>query len=97
MEMQHFDVITDHNPLISILNNLRLDEIDNPRLQHLRTKIMAFNFTAVWHKDAINQAQMHYFIIQLAHRSPQSCWLRMMRRTTRNPQLQGLKQSTRMV
>ena len=32
MGMQHFDVITDHNPLISILNNHRLDEIDNPRL-----------------------------------------------------------------
>ena len=56
MGMQHFDVITDHNPLISILNHHRLDEIDNPRLQRLRAKIMAFNFKAVWHKGVTNQA-----------------------------------------
>ena len=56
MVMQHFDVITDHNPLISILNNHRLDEIDNPRLQQLHAKIMAFDFTTVWCKGATNQA-----------------------------------------
>ena len=33
--LQHFQVITDHNPLIPILNNHRLDEIENPRLQRL--------------------------------------------------------------
>ena len=31
--LQHFLVITDHNPLIPILNNHRLDEIENPHLQ----------------------------------------------------------------
>ena len=56
MGLQHFDVITDHNPLILILNHHRLDEIDNPRLQRLRAKIMAFNFNAVWHKGVTNQA-----------------------------------------
>ena len=35
--LQHFSVITDHNPLISIINNHRLDEIENPRLQRLKT------------------------------------------------------------
>ena len=35
--LQHFQVVTDHNPLIPILNSHRLDEIENPRLQCLRT------------------------------------------------------------
>ena len=47
----HFDV-TDHNLLISILTNRRLDEIENPRLQQMRTSIMAYNFTAHWRKSA---------------------------------------------
>lgn len=46
MGLQNFEIVTDHNPLIPILNSHRLDEIDNPRLQRLRTKLMAFNFTA---------------------------------------------------
>ena len=29
-------VITDHHPLVSILNHHRLDEIENPRLQRLK-------------------------------------------------------------
>ena len=58
MGMHNFDVITDHNcnPLILILNHHKLDEIDNPRLQCLHAKIMTFNFKAVWHKGATNQA-----------------------------------------
>ena len=54
--LQHFTVITDHNPLIPILNNHRLDEIENPRLQRLKTRIMAYNFTAQWLKGANNTA-----------------------------------------
>ena len=54
--LQHFRVITDHNPLIPILNSHRLDEIENPRLQRLRTRLMAFNFTAEWCKGTKNQA-----------------------------------------
>ena len=46
--LDHFIVITDHNPLVPILNNHRLDEIENPRLQWLRTNLMAYNFTAQW-------------------------------------------------
>ena len=44
--LQHFSVITDHNPLIPILNHRRLDEIENPRLQRLKSRLMAYNFTA---------------------------------------------------
>ena len=54
--MYESSVFTDHNPLIPILNNHRLDKIDNPRLQHLRAKLMAFNFTAVWCKGRTNKA-----------------------------------------
>ena len=56
MGLQHFQVVTDHNPLVPILNSHRLDEIENPRLQRLRTRLMAYNFTAVWCKGATNKA-----------------------------------------
>ena len=54
--LQHFQVVTDHNPLIPILNNHRLDEIENPRLQRLRTRIVGYNFTAEWLKGSNNSA-----------------------------------------
>ena len=54
--LPHFTVVTDHHPLIPILNNHRLDEIENPRLQHLKGKIMAYNFTAQWIKGVLNNA-----------------------------------------
>ena len=54
--LQHFQVVTDHNPLIPILNNHRLDEIENPRLQCLRTRIMGYNLTAIWLKGSHNNA-----------------------------------------
>ena len=54
--LQYFTVITDHNPLIPILNNHRLDEIENQRLQRLKTRLMAYNFTAQWLKGANNNA-----------------------------------------
>ena len=56
MGLQNFQVITDHNPLIPILNSHRLDEVDNPRLQRLKTKLMAFNLTAKWCKGDTNRA-----------------------------------------
>ena len=43
--LQHFKVLTDHHPLIPILNNHCLDEVENLRLQRLKTKVMAYNFT----------------------------------------------------
>ena len=54
--MQHFHVITDHNPLVPILNSHRLDEIENPRLQRLRTRIMGYHFTAKHIKGRDNDA-----------------------------------------
>ena len=54
--LQHFDIIIDHNPLISILNTYRLDEIKNPRLQCLKTRIMGYNFTAQWKRGSDHHA-----------------------------------------
>ena len=54
--LQHFTVVTDHNPLIPIMNSHQLDEIENPRLQRLKTKLMAYNFTAEWLKGSKNDA-----------------------------------------
>jgi len=46
----------DHNPLLPILNSYRLDEIKNPRLQRLKTRLMACNLTAEWCKGSKNNA-----------------------------------------
>ena len=54
--LYHFQVVTDHNPLVPILNSHRLDEIENPCLQRLRTKLMGYNFTAMWCKGKSNAA-----------------------------------------
>ncbi len=51
-----FTVITDHSPLVPILNSHRLDEIENPRLQRLRTRLLAYNFIAKWIKGKDNDA-----------------------------------------
>ena len=54
--LPHFTVVTDHHPLVPILNNHRLDEFENPRLQRLKTKTMGYNFTTKWIKGALNNA-----------------------------------------
>ena len=54
--LKHFEIVTDHNPLVPILNSHRLDEIENPRLQRLRTRIMGYNLTAKHIKGKDNDA-----------------------------------------
>ena len=41
---------TDHNPLTGILNDRRLDSIDNPRLLSLKEKTLPFNFRITYVK-----------------------------------------------
>ena len=54
--LSHFEIVVKHNSLLSILNNRRLDEIENPRLQRMRTKLMLYNFTARWQKRILHTA-----------------------------------------
>ena len=46
--LQHFTLMSDHRPLIPILNHYSLDAIENPRLQRLKEKIAPYLYTAVW-------------------------------------------------
>ena len=43
----NFYVATDHLPLIPILGDKALDQIQNPRLRALKEKIIRFNFQAI--------------------------------------------------
>ena len=53
--MPEFSLITDHRPLVPILNTKSLAEIENPRLQRLREKLMSYTFTAVWKAGKTHQ------------------------------------------
>jgi len=46
--LPNFTLITDHRPLIPILNSYSLDAVENPRLQRLKEKVSPYIFTAVW-------------------------------------------------
>uniref|UniRef100_A0A0P4VQ24 RNA-directed DNA polymerase n=2 Tax=Scylla olivacea TaxID=85551 RepID=A0A0P4VQ24_SCYOL len=61
--LPRFTIVTDHRPLVPILNSYTLDAIDNPRLQRLKEKIIGYVFTAEWRKgkslaipDALSRA-----------------------------------------
>ena len=45
--MTKFTVVTDHRPLLGVFSK-HLHEVENPRLQRLRTKLMGYNFNVVW-------------------------------------------------
>ena len=46
--LQHFSLVTDHRPLVPILNHYSLDAIENLRLQRMKEKIVSYVFTATW-------------------------------------------------
>ncbi|XP_037803641.1 uncharacterized protein LOC119598091 [Penaeus monodon] len=46
--LQHFSLMTDHRPLVPILNHYSLDAIENPRFQRMKDKIAPYIFTAMW-------------------------------------------------
>jgi transposase InsO family protein len=43
-----FQLVTDHRPLIPILNDYHLDKLDNPRILRLRLSMQRYSFVAVW-------------------------------------------------
>ena len=46
--LQKFEIVTDHRPLIPILNRHSLNEIENPRLQRLRMRLLMYQYHATW-------------------------------------------------
>ena len=46
--LSSFNLITDHCPMVPILNDYALDKLDNPRLLRLRLKMQRFSFIATW-------------------------------------------------
>jgi len=52
------------NPLIPILNNRRLDEIENPRLHRVKSHLMDYSFTAKWIKGKATMHQICYHATQ---------------------------------
>ena len=46
LEGINFEILTDHKPLIPILNDYALSEIENKRLQRLKMKLSGFQFEA---------------------------------------------------
>ena len=43
-----FKLVTDHKPLVHVLNDYALDQLDNPWLLRLRLKIQRYPFVASW-------------------------------------------------
>ena len=50
-----FIIATDHKPLIKLLGNRKLEDIDNPRLMSLKEKTLAFRFTMKYVPGAKNK------------------------------------------
>ena len=66
LEGIQFDIMTDHKPLIPIMNDYALSEIENKFLQRLKMKMSGFQFTAHWisgkdniEADALSRAPVH--------------------------------------
>ena len=63
--MPKFDVVVDHKPLESILNDQTMEMIDNPRIQRLKEKLCGYTFHTIWRKgkdhtipDALSRAPL---------------------------------------
>ena len=62
-----FLVLTDHKPLLGILNGRDLDSIQNTRLQRITTKLLGYNFKVQWipgKKQFIADALSRYPVFQ---------------------------------
>ena len=49
---EHFDIITDHKPLLQIVNTKGICDIENPRLQRMRETLLPYSFTLGWKKGS---------------------------------------------
>ena len=48
--LHHFTLITDHQPLVPILNSMGISDVQNPRLQRRMMKMLPYSFTVHWVK-----------------------------------------------
>ncbi len=64
--MRHFTILTDSSPLVSILNDKRLDQVSNDRLLKLKTAMGRYNFTVK------HQAGERHLIADALSRAPTS-------------------------
>ena len=46
--MPHFEIWTDHKPLVGIFSKGLVNDLDKPRLMRFREKIMFYNFSVKW-------------------------------------------------
>ena len=46
--LKEFEIVCDHRPLIPLLNQKSLAQVENPRLLRLREKLVPYHFKAVW-------------------------------------------------
>lgn len=46
----HFQIATDHRPLVLIMDKHTLDRAENPRLKCLK-KLQPYNFSTIWRKE----------------------------------------------
>ena len=53
--LPHFKVVTDHKPLVGILDKQSLDAVDNGRLKRLKIKLAPYTFTTEWRKGSSHQ------------------------------------------
>ena len=74
--LTNFDLYTDHQALIPILNDYALDKLDNPRLLRLRLKMMRFVFTAKWVPGKKIWRQMLCHVPHLTRQLKKTSWER---------------------
>ena len=59
--MENFTVITDHRPLLSILNKQTLKQVTSPCIQRLKERLMRYNFATEW-----RQGRNHHLLDTLS-------------------------------
>ena len=65
--MKHFKLMVDHKPLVPILNDKLMDNIENPRIGRMKEKLMKYVFNAEWRRgkdhvvpDAFSRAPVDF-------------------------------------
>ena len=57
--LPHFKVMTDHRPLLPILNQKTMDQIKNVRLLHYKQALSGYTFAVFWVKGKDPQESIY--------------------------------------